>query len=538
MVGETQLTLEGATSVTPEVPETYTGVLTGMNDSSVWVGLPNQEVDVLFDDVYVKTVLTDANGYYTFPMTFTSGGVLKVQYVGTQLGHAAFLQCSEDYKAIQTVTDILTGTTFSVLNDTCDLAPPVQVSRLRLTNLNSPSPSINVVSASLDFYGDLGACLIRVPTLALCLFNRSTGQVSQFPWSVPTGGSSGGYTAQLMFDDGGSTLWVFEWIGTSTIPALQLRKFSVSMTAVTQVWASGTFGAYGSVAARQGRMVKTSAGGIFLFWHDMATPMVTTQYYDYAYRSPSGTFTIYPQIVLTDTAASPTTHQSKTFDVGLHPVDGSLWAVFKRDTIDYVGAAHFTEAESGIALDWITSYWLQFTDQPQYHPTWYPRVDWMIHGEVPPLRLRSDNVNLWIMYNLHRLGGGHAQVRTVNVDGSSAFYKYLKVFAAKVGVDGRMTDPVRTPMTQFLSTGGGSGYFVLSGGKLRLVHWAYQGEYDWYDIWITEYDGYSWTTPKRAMNQHVPLAGPYAVMPVMATGTEGFVARDEADYDFYCVWPL
>ena len=171
--------------------------------------------------------------------------------------------------------------------------------------------------------------------------NTSTGSSSEVNLPYPSSPSITSDWTNVSYALNGLTdLWTFDGGGPVVV-----RHYSLSgsplPTSATLI-STTTFGDTDSVA---GDLIRLASGALVLDWAQSGINN-TPQGYGVAYLSPSGTWsTTYP---LPWSMASSMSLQR----LSQQPADGSIWLFSVTDGWGAIGAAHFTESPSGLAMDW------------------------------------------------------------------------------------------------------------------------------------------------------------------------------------------
>jgi len=240
----------------------------------------------------------------------------------------------------------------------------------------------------------------------------------------------------------------------------------------------------GDSNSRAKAMIKLQSGGLMVAWNEEPWGFAGDLNLGFAYRSPNGAWAVkYPvqppnstggYIILTQMALAE------------HPSDRSIWAFFKRDSFAQIGALHFTEGSSDIALDWMKEDYINHTADGNNAP----------EGEFPFLAAAADASHGRIL-----LGYQGYQDQSVFTDplygnGNSIFLKKAPVIIAQVGADSSKTF---IPSQNYMERGSQFGMSVLSDGTIWLAYQPINSQtYTWNEVYASKYQGGSWETPVLA----------------------------------------
>ena len=201
---------------------------------------------------------------------------------------------------------------------------------------------------------------------AMFFRESGSGATSYVSLSVDT---SAGWSNATYAVDGAGQLWV--WGGEGPV---YLRRFQLSGSPVPNSATLVSTETFGDADSRPGDLVVLAGGGLVAVWRQQG--QTGPQGLGVAYRSVAGVWQTTFPLQFTPTFASKQV-------VAQHPADGSVWLFNDTDAYGAIGAAHFTEAASGLRLDWTDADYITESQYGDYAPD----------PENPDLAVASDPAN-------------------------------------------------------------------------------------------------------------------------------------------------
>jgi Big-like domain-containing protein len=237
-------------------------------------------------------------------------------------------------------------------------------------------------------------------------------------------------------------------------------------------------------------MVLLKSGAIVAAWSDMSLfGCATGSCYTgdliagYAYRNPTGAWTVYTPATLASSGGSYIPWKTR-MAMAQHPVDSSVWLFVKEDTSSAIEALHFTESSSGFSLDWVNASFISQSVDGINGP----------EGEFPYLTALPDPTRNAIL-----LGYQDEQYQFVFVDplygsmSNNIFLKQAYVSIAQIAPDGSKLFIPFPYQTERITLFGMS---VLSDGTIWLAYQPINSQtLTWNEVFASSYQSGVWGAP-------------------------------------------
>jgi len=143
------------------------------------------------------------------------------------------------------------------------------------------------------------------------------------------------------------------WIWSGVLGRTALRHYRLSSSGrrpLPDRAALVSIRSVGDSDTRPGALLKLKSGGVIGVWHQFRLHPDRRLDTGFIYVSPEGKITTNFPISAPGKEGTPV---AARWALAQHPADGSIWALFKRDSYHEITALHLTETAEGIRLDWI-----------------------------------------------------------------------------------------------------------------------------------------------------------------------------------------
>lgn len=144
-------------------------------------------------------------------------------------------------------------------------------------------------------------------------------------------------------------LWIWSGVlGRAALRHYRLLRSGSSRLPDKAVRASVT--SVGDQDTRPGALLNLTRGGVLAVWHQFRYHSDRRLDIGLVYVNPRGGITTNYPIPVPGKEGAPV---AARWALAQHPVDGSIWAFFKRDSYHEISALHLTETLEGLTLDWV-----------------------------------------------------------------------------------------------------------------------------------------------------------------------------------------
>jgi len=306
--------------------------------------------------------------------------------------------------------------------------------------------------------------------------DSDTGQTSHFMLH-----SSPGYS-QIETDyvlTSATELWTLSCAaGSGKLLASQYRLNGSPPTSATLL-STQSFGDTYSYAMS---MMRLQSGGLVVGWSDEATTYSGDLIAGYAYRSPSGTWTVRAPVTLASSGGLNQGWKTRMI-LAQHPADSSVWMFVKEDTSSAIQALHFTEAANDFILDWSNPLYITQAADGDNGP----------EGEFPYLAATPDQTRNSILLAYQSRPYQIVFIDPLNGSMNSIGLKQAYATIAQIGADGtKIFIPFQTYMERLIQFG----MSVLSDGTIWFAYQPINSQsLTWNEVYASKYQNGVWSAP-------------------------------------------
>jgi hypothetical protein len=234
-------------------------------------------------------------------------------------------------------------------------------------------------------------------------------------------------------------------------------------------------------------LIRLQSGGLMAAWNDESWTFYSSQNLSagFAYRSPSGVWSVKPVTIQNSTGGTATLTQ---MILAQHPADNSIWAFFKRDSFHELGALHFTEmaGSNDFTVDWTKPQYITQTADGNNSP----------ETEFPYLAASPDSTRSAIL--LAYQGYQDQVIYTDPLYGSmnSIFLKQSNPVIAQIAADASKSF-IAVPNA--MERDSQFGLSVLTDGTIWLGYQSINPQtLTWNQVYGAKYQNGSWSAPVLA----------------------------------------
>jgi Bacterial Ig domain len=233
-------------------------------------------------------------------------------------------------------------------------------------------------------------------------------------------------------------------------------------------------------------MIRLQSGGLAVAWDEANFSTASDLSTGYAYRSPTGNWTVKFPITIPNSGFGGNILMS-TMIMAQHPADNSIWAFVKRDSFTNISALHFSEAANDFVLDWVNPGFITQSADGNNGP----------EGEFPSLAATADPTRNAIL-----LAYQSRQDQIVFIDplygnlSNNTFLKQAQTSIAQINADASKNFiPFQTYMERCMQFG----MSVLSDGTIWLTYQPINAQtLTWNGVYASKYQNGIWGNPMFA----------------------------------------
>jgi len=388
--------------------------------------------------------------------------------------------------------------------------------------------SIEPLGKSATAYGSLTALIYAKQNLSstldtwLYLSDSATGQNSKFMLHT-----SPGYR-QIESDyvlTSGTELWTLSYLpdGGNVLVSQYRLDGSPIPTSATLVSTQPL----GDSQSHAKALIRLKSGGLVAAWNQEGWGYFESDnsvHMGFAYRSPSGAWSVQFPIVIAPSAVGNATN-SQTAMVQ-HPGDGSIWAFSKRDSFEEMIAVHFTEASGNLVLDWTKNDYISSAADGSNGP----------QSEFPFLNAVADPTRNAILLSYQTNQYRMVFIDPLYFDMNGIFLKDATATVAQISADG---SKAFIPFPTYLERGVQFAMSVLADGTIWLTYQPINGQtLTWNEVYSSQYSGNNWSTPSLVSfnynnyNQPSGLRDPGYIIGNADQAQVAFLAPDQKVHTF------